>query len=74
MPRFTFNTNVSAFRIPDDFLRTSTNLMSKTLGKNIAVSVMYESKYIVTIQVDSKKATWNYGLGVKIYLFVKIVL
>lgn len=40
MPRLSFDTNVPASQIPDDFLSSCTTLMSKTLGKNIAVSVV----------------------------------
>lgn len=52
MPRFSLNTNVPVLQIPDDFLKTSTALMSKTLGKNIAVSVVYESKYYIVCNLS----------------------
>lgn len=39
MPRLSLDTNVPASKVPDDFLSTCTDILSKTLGKKMVVSI-----------------------------------
>lgn len=43
MPRLSLDTNLPASKIPDEFLNSCTNLISKTLGKRLSVSIISQS-------------------------------